>query len=528
MGSFFPGLSISKIDFLGAYSKDLASEDSHYHPLSSSPSVRASTETNESRLHEFGADDSFDLSRARVSLESMKEGLKERWSQSNIVQDTSLSSADTSAPSLDISDASLYHNRSGPITSTPFVSRKASPSQIQSDLSFDLDTLDPDLVALLRPNSFQQGLNCVSTPVEKRASQSANLPAFSTSAKPVADGLESPPISPPHPKYDMDPSTTRRFSKTITMLPSPSSPSRPAHPPSRFQVSQQTPALSHAPKPTIALNRIPWLDSPESEGGQVSSGPSTVSSSNLTTPLDTFKPPTPLVTTHSIITADQNYRPEPFVVNRSSFNISKNDKTQASIYSNFPSPADPRPNPRFALKDINVQLASSLPLNESSDDVGMSKAYLRNQTLDAVRSESGRPSSADPSHSSRLRGNSSAGISSSNERSVFESRRYRKRSMSVDQSPDLSQLLRHNNSGVVTPQSSWYKPTSSRQFSYGGKSPDSEDHGRRGSFDVGGGERQARLSPEWLGPKTVKAFAAAGLLNEGRETDRYVFSKRSN
>lgn len=510
---------------IGAYSKDITSDAPQYHPPPSSSSVLTSTETSEFRPHEFGVDDSFDLSGARISLESMKEELKGQWSQSSVVQDTSLSSADTSAPSLDISDASLYHNRSGPITSTPFVSRKASPSQIQSDLSFDLDTLDPDLVALLRPNSFQQGLNCVSTPVEKRGSQSANLPALSTSTKSAANGLESPPASPSHLKYDMDSSTSRRFSKTISMLPSPSSPSRPAHPPSRFQISQQTPALSHAPKPTIALNRIPWLDSPESEGGQASSGPSTVSSSNLATPLDNFKPPNPLVTTHSTISIDQQYRPEPFVVSRSSFNISKNDKTQASIHSNLSSPVDHRPNPRFALKNIDVQLASSLPSNEPSDDIRMSKAYIRNQTLDAVRSESARPSSADSSHLSRSRGNSSAGIPSNNERSVFESRRYRKRSMSVDQSPDLSQLLRHNSSG--TTQGSWNKPTSARQFTYGGKSPDNEDYGRRGSFDIGSGERQARLSPEWLGPRTVKAFAAAGLLYEGEKSDRHISHSRS-
>lgn len=442
----------------------------------------------------------------------MKEGVKEGWPQEIVVQDISLSNTDKSAASLNISDSSLHHSRGGPVTSTPFVSRKASPSRPhpQEELSFDLDALDPDLIALLRPNSFQHELDRAPTPPEKPFSHSKDSSALKVAPKKVPDGLGSPPISPI--QYDSD---TRRYSKTI-MLPSPPSPVRPGHL-SRFQLSQQTPALSHAPKPTIALNRIPWLDSPESDAGQMSSGPSTVSSSNLATPSDFSKPPSPLVP----LQHNQQRRPEPFVVNRSSACMSRHDNTQPPSHSMLPSPIEPRPTSRVALKNINVQLASRFPLNEMSDNVRRPKNILRNQTLDPLRSEA-RPSSADPSHSFRPRGNSSASFSPNNERSMFESRRYRKRSMSVDQAPDLSQLHR-DSSEYVRPRDSEYayKPSSGRDFSYDGRGPDHEEHSRYDFSEIGR-DRTARLSPEWLGPRTVKAFAAAGLLDDPRENTRYV------
>ncbi|GJJ13983.1 hypothetical protein Clacol_008240 [Clathrus columnatus] len=471
-------------------------------------SIGMSMETGNTQPDNSGINDSFDLSKARISLGSAKEGLKERWSRGITKQEISLSNADTIRTAVDISDASLY--RSGPITSTPFVNRKATASQ---ESSFDLDNLDPDLITLLRPNNFQRPLNHIPTPSEVRLSKSSSRPGPNIFDKLDLDELGSPPVSPSRSTHHIDNSDTKRLSKTF-ILPSPESLVRSGHSP-QFQAS----ALSYAPKPTVALNRIPWLDSPESEGGQMSSGPSTVSSSNLGTPSDISKPPTPLV---SFQQSDQR-RPEPFVVNESSAwrRRNQNGNTRASPHSMLPLPIEPPSSPSQFQAYVDIRPPSEFRQNELNNEIEKPRRNLRHQAIDGLRSE-GRPSSVNSSHSLRMRGNSNAGFAEGNGRGAFESRRCRKRSMSVDQTPDLLRLHRTSSETTRSYGSEHTHNVTNGQNFYDERNPD----GHHGQRDVGR-DRVGGLSPEWLGPKTVKAFAAAGLLDQTRNSSRHLPHTRS-
>jgi hypothetical protein len=524
---------------------------------------------------------SFDLSGARLSLDLMRQSLDEDWARSVLIESSSVPSADTSAllpqaPSLKVSG-------SGPVTSTPFLSPSASPSISQSkdrEVSFDLDALDPDLVALLRPNDVNQGrrqMNRVVTPspLEPFAPPPDPLnPGTTTMKQPAV--IASLPTSPSSsngyvkPEGPM-PSPIRKFA-TISAS---SSPARQLRLPRSYTAQDIFPP-SKSPRPTLPPSAnvdVTWQHVRTRDDGRPSPT-SAISLSDTGTKSDSSKQPSPLSTT-PLTLDDLQRKPstlESSIGSTSTLNITTRRKGRTPMPAPIQSPSpvsmlassiDSRPTthyvPRSRDRDFRPASASPemhTPYPHAFGSAGRKRERIR-PSMDGLFSKppspergAGRPSSAGagrpgsagagrppgPFHA-RL---NSHGISRSRDRDwdLSTDRRYRKRSMSLDQGSSsvegrvedfpgqgvfnsryrglgdrerLAELVGQGGSEYA------YTTASGLGTPYDTRDPD-RDRERYG-YGSGYGERErpVRPHPDWLGPRTMKAFAAAGLLDDTRD-----------
>lgn len=522
---------------------------------------------------------SFDLSSARLSLDLMRQSLDEDWARSVLIENSSVPSADTSA--LLHPDPSLKVSGSGPIASTPLLSPSASPSLSQHkerDVSFDLDALDPDLVALLRPNSANRGrsqMNRVVTPspLEPFAPPPDPLNPVTTMKQP---GITSSPSA--------SPSSSTAYTKQEVSMPSPirkfatisasSSPARQLRLP-RSYTAQDIFSPSKSPKPSLALSAnvdMTWKDVRAREDGRPSPASATTFSENGAKS-DISKQPSPLSATP--LTLD-DLRHNPGTVESSAtpnftLNITTRRKGRvampAPVQSSSPvsvlaSSVDSRPAAHYVPgnRDRDFRPASAspeihAPYSHAFGSSGREHERAR-PSMDGIFSKppspercAGRPGSAGtgpPPVPFHVRLNSH-GFSHSRDRDwdLSAERRYRKRSMSLDQSSSGVERRaddfhskginsRYRGRGdrerlteSVGQSGSEYAPsvTSGLGTPYDTRDPD-RDQDRYGyGYGHGHGDRERLVRPhtDWLGPRTVKAFAAAGLLDDTRDTGlRYV------
>lgn len=523
---------------------------------------------------------SFDLSSARLSLDLMRPSLDEDWARSVLIENSSVPSADTSA--LLPPDSSLKISGSGPIASTPFLSPSASPSLSQHkerDVSFDLDALDPDLVALLRPNSANQGrsqMNRVVTPspLEPFAPPPDPLNPVTTMQQP---GITSSPSA--------SPSSSTAYTKQEASMPSPirkfatisasSSPARQLRLPRSYTAQDIFPPSksSKSPKPSLAVSAnvdMTWKDVRARDDGRPSPASATTFSENGAKS-DISKQPSPLSAT-PLTLDDLQHNPDA-VESSARPNFTLNITTRRKGRVAMPAPVQ-SPSPVSVLassvdsrsaahyvpgsRDRDFRPASAspeihAPYSHAFGSTGRERERAR-PSMDGLFSKpsspercAGRPGSAGtgpPPVPFHARLNSHV-FSHSRDRDwdLSAERRYRKRSMSLDQS----------SSGVERRADDFHsKGINSRYRGQGDRERLAESVGQGGSeyahsvasglgtpydtrdpdrdqdrYGYGYGhsdrERLVRPQTDWLGPRTVKAFAAAGLLDDTRDTgSRYV------
>ncbi|KIJ54679.1 hypothetical protein M422DRAFT_24588 [Sphaerobolus stellatus SS14] len=446
----------------------------------------------------------------------------------------------------------------GPVTSTPFISRKVSLSQAQEreeDISFNLDALDPDLVALLRPNNFITKANQYAT-----SSPSEPFRPFTEGSRPGSRGspsfsrFASPDASPTRPGFRVPLQPVVPSSPSPALNRSNTSPLPPSSPPSplrsqsfRSQAVQRVMPPSHAPKPTSSRENIPWLDIHRMEHGSPT-GHSTVTSSELGTPSDVSKQPSPLSAPPLTFGELQRKQELQYPPNSASIRSGSTSDLRRSAFndhireSTSAIPAS-RPASRLAqrLGEYRPTSASpeiSRPNGSAMGNLGHNRERFRNQTEEFMppsrpASRLARSNSATLIERSprRPRVNSTAGVPQPPENESFARRRLRKRSMSLDQSQSsFQEELRAN--GIITSQYDRQEEnvseiggyTHGRATSeYGGSSSflgrDGERSAMRSRFGNGGRETPTRISREWLGPRATRAFAAAGLLDDSGDNN---------
>ncbi|KAF8512078.1 hypothetical protein BU17DRAFT_69348 [Hysterangium stoloniferum] len=487
--------------------------------------------------------------RLSLNLDLVIQDITDPWSKPNTIQNDTVSSADSSAL-LNADESSLLPDGNAPITSTPFVSRKTSllrppPQEPEEEVSFDFDGLDPDLVALLRPNNFNNAASRKVTPLPSEPSSPSpdplNLPIASPPVSPLRR-LSRIPVKPDH----LSSSHVRRNSAVVALTPSvqPPSPARAIRPPRTYSTQDVFPP-SHAPKPTAARSHIPWLEANASEAAAPSSGPSTVSSSDLGTPSDASKQPSPL--TAPPLTLNEPHRTPDFPwsnVSASASQTAIHHKSQIGVPTRHspvptpgPSPAiDSRPTSRFIPRSGELRPTSASPETLNSSPFG-SLGRERNRTrppIDAVINMQSNPASTAgrPISAFRTRTNSTAALPQPRNREGVGERRYRKRSMSLDQSPNFGDDVRpqeitrsrftrfsdrrFTESAGYNGSEYAYSVADSVSTAYEGREPDRD----RERYTYGSGDRERvgrAVNTDWLGPRTAKAFAAAGLLDDRRD-----------
>lgn len=512
---------------------------------------------------------SFDLSSARLSLDLIRQGFGEDWAKSVMVESSSAPSADTSQL---LPTNSLMGGDSGPITSTPFRSPSASPLGSQHkepDVSFNLDALDPDLVALLRPNNNQRPSpmdHIVTLPLEPFAPPPDPLNPGTTAKRPIVPA--SPPVPPslstvPTKREASTPSPTRKFA-TISAS---QSPARQLRLPRSYTAQDIFPP-SKLPNPPLAATTaidLHWQDNPRHDEEQPSPT-SAMTSSDILTPSDVSKQPSPL-SAMPLTLDDLQRHPGSNAIqsptaSTSTLNITTRHKARpAPIQSPSPvstltSSVDSRPSayyvPRsrdrdFGPNSVSPEIHALYPHTFGS--TGRERDRIR-PSLDGLFSkrpgphrEAVRPGSADaglPPGTFPERSNGTSVLSHSRDRNWESSvaRRYRKRSMSLDQrysgvdgrADDFhSQGVFHqrfrgprDREGVaesVAHSGSEYAYSVTTGSGLGTPYDGRDVEREREPYGYGYGERERSVRPhtDWLGPRTVKAFAAAGLLDDARD-----------
>ncbi|KAF8583527.1 hypothetical protein K439DRAFT_1617439 [Ramaria rubella] len=518
---------------------------------------------------------SFDLSSARLSLDLMRQGIGEDWAQSVLVESSSIQSGDVSGL-LVPPEPSMVGSGSGPITSTPYLSPNASPSRAQNkepEVSFDLDALDPDLVALLRPNNYNPGhqhLNRIVTP--------SPLEPFSPPPDPLNPGttISRPPVtaSPPlSPSASRAPSSIPSPVRKFTDLSRSASSSVVGRNLPRTHIMQDILPLSHAPKPVppVAQLDLRWL---EANGHDFARPPpsSSATSPDTGTPSDMSKHPSPLsappLTLDDLQHSRRSSPMQSSSASASTSNVTTRRKVRPVISSQtqllgpsfgIVSPND-RPSSRYTphVPERDFRSASASPevqgiIPRTFGSLGRERERAR-PTMDGLFAQPspeglGRPNSADTERSapkSYTRLNSPGVQPHPREHDWAKpvDRRYRKRSMSLDQSPSedpharsttSTRFRRFGDRDRLTEQVGYsgseysYSAAGSLGTPYDGRDPDRERE--RFAYGYGYGERERPIRPhtDWLGPRTAKAFAAAGLLDDARDinTSRYGGFTRS-
>ena len=511
---------------------------------------------------------SFDLSTARLSLDLMRHSLGEDWAKSVMIENSSVPSADASALLPPESSIQVVGNGSGPVTSTPFLSPSASPLQSKNnerDISFDLDALDPDLVALLQSSNVNRGpsqVNRVVTP--------SPLEPFAPPPDPLNPGttVKYPAITAfPSLSSKQETSTPLPIRKFATVSAS-ASPARQLRLPRSYTAQDIfPPPKSSKPAEAPATDAdLTWQESHTRKDGR--SPTSAITLSDNGTKSDVSKQPSPLSATpltlddlpHNASTM------ESFMGSSYVSNITTRRKGRTAIPAPVQSPSPvsmltssidsrctahvPRSRDRdFSPTSVLPEMHGPYPHTFGS--TGRERDHVRPPiqglfsnppSPDRAAGDAGRPSSAGAGRlpdSFHTRFNAVYASSRDREWEPSTEGRYRKRSMSLDQSSSgldgraddfqayggfnsrrelgnrqrLIESVGHNESQYA------FNTASGLGIPYDGRDfdKDRERYGYGNRNGYGERERSVRAHTDWLGPRTAKAFAAAGLLDDTRD-----------
>ena len=514
---------------------------------------------------------SFDLSSAKLSLDLMRRTIGEDWAKSLVVEDSVAPSLDTSGL-LGPQESSVVGSSSGPVTSTPCLSPCALPSPTQGadlDVSFNLDALDPDLVALLRPNKYNQTASqmnpIVTSPLESFAPPQYPPNPGATGERP---SLIPQASSSPHPGRRQGEGLVPSPGRKYATLSASTSPSRSLRLPRSYTIqdighprtSDSSTADNHADLPRLQT---------QGHDGRLSPSSAITSSSEACTPSDASKHPSPLSAPPlTLDDLERTHDPSPMQSSSTSMldNITMRRKVRPAVSPQIQSPrpvsvltssSDSRPTPRYAPRNRDRELkpasASASPNSPGPSQRNFGSAGReRERTRPSIDglfparfSPDGPParpnSAADrrptytppphagPSYNGLLRPARERDLGTSAER------RYRKRSMSLDQSGGFERTMEQDPRRQVyaslrpRDQDRLAEPTryGGSEIGHGlhgglGAPYDGRDPGRNRErsgygYAYGDRERYGRPHTDWLGPRTVKAFAAAGLLDDPRE-----------